>query len=507
MTTEAELAKENARIRQQKSRAKKSLLEDGLLTFQSNFIRAICRKENAPSILGLSCPRGNGKSWLCGQLIARSLTPDDPLHESNVENILVSSSRDQAAIVLEFARQSLGDTPGYSWAKDGGSHLATRARVKVISSDAKRALGKGAHCRLIVADEPAAWAPTAGKRLWDAMLTSLGKRQTQILAVGTLSPAALQGPASWWPSFVASGSGDGRHVSLLQADPEKWKSFDEVLRCNPVAAINPHLRKTLEREYRAALESERAARTFRNYRLNLPGDPVDTQPLITSEEWSRVCARPVPACEGSPIAALDAGGNRSWSAACLIFPSGRIEAWALAPGIPSLAEQERDDQVTEGAYTELVQSAGLSVDTGQHVPSIERLLSRIWAWEPAAIVCDSYRVDEVRKAVQGRGVRVIERARGHGEATSNVQALRSLLLDTASGVTQESRALLGAAFEQTNLVISNDGLTKVKKRDARRSRDDASAALLLAAGEQARRPAKVELPVVFIPKYGEAIWY
>ena len=291
---------------------------------------ALTRKEKAPDILGLSCPRGNGKSWLCGQLIARSITPGDVLHEDAVENILVSSSRDQAKIVLEFARQSLGDTLGYRWSDTGVIHKASRARVRIISSDSRRALGLGAHVRLIVCDEPAAWAPTAGKRLWDAMATSLGKRQTQILAVGTLAPAPLTGPGAWWPGFVNQGSGDGRHISLLQADPEKWKSFDEVLRCNPVAAINPHLRKTLEREYRAAIDSDRAARTFKQFRLNIPGDPIDTQPLITSAEWARVVARPVPACEGKPIIGVDLGGNRSWSAACALWPNGRIESWGVA---------------------------------------------------------------------------------------------------------------------------------------------------------------------------------
>ena len=111
------------------------------------------------------------------------------------------------------------------------------------------------------------------------MLTSLGKRRTQIIAVGTLAPAPLTGPGAFWPQFVAAGSGDGGHVALLQADPEKWEDFDEVLRVNPVCAVNPYLRETLEREHRAALKSERAARTFRNYRLNLPGDPVESQPL------------------------------------------------------------------------------------------------------------------------------------------------------------------------------------------------------------------------------------
>ena len=485
-------------------RAKRAASGDGgLLPFQQAFTDAVCRVNRPPEIAALSVPRGNGKSWLCGGLIARSMTPGDPLFERGVENILVSSSRNQAGITLEFARAALGED-GYRWRADGVTHLASRARVRIVSSDARRALGLGANVRLIVADEPGAWSPVQGRRLWDAMVTSLGKRKTQILVVGTLAPAPLTGPASWWPSLVAEGSGDGRHVALLQADEELWRDFEEVLRVNPVSAINPHLRRVLEREHKAALASERAARTFRNYRLNLPGDPVDSQPLITTTEWGRVVARPVPACEGRPVVGVDLGGNRSWSAAAAVWPNGRIESWAIAPGLPSLADQEREDQVAPDTYGELIRSGGLSVDAGRAVPGVELLLSRIWAWQPAALVCDSYRVAELHKAVQGRA-RVIERARS-GEATSNVQALRSLLLDTKAGATEASRDLLAAAWAQTNLVISPDGLTKVVKLDQRRSRDDAAAALLLAAGEQARRPAPVQLRGAVISKSGVVTW-
>ena len=128
--------------------------------------------------------------------MARSLTPGDPLFEPGVENILVSASTNQARIVLEFARAALGASEkaaDYRWGMNGAMHTETRTRVRVISSDSRRAMGLGASIRLIIADEPGAWSPTAGRRLWDAMLTSLGKRRTQIIAVGTLAPAPLTG--------------------------------------------------------------------------------------------------------------------------------------------------------------------------------------------------------------------------------------------------------------------------------------------------------------------------
>ena len=319
-----------AYMRTYRARLAMSKAEGGLLPFQRRFAEAICRDKNPPAICALSTPRAQGKSWICGRLIARSLSPDDELFEAGTENILVSSSTSQARIVLEFSRLSLGDSADYRWSMDSCVHKASRTRVRVISSDSRRALGLGASTRLIVADEPAAWGPTTGRRMWDALVTALGKRKTQILAVGTLAPAPLTGPGSWWPEFVASGSGDGRHVSLLQADPKLWESFDEVLRVNPVADINPLLKRTLEREHAEALKSERAARTFKQYRLNLPGgEAVDTQPLVTAAEWARVTARPIPACEGRPVIGVDLGGSRSWSAAAALWPSGRIEAWAL----------------------------------------------------------------------------------------------------------------------------------------------------------------------------------
>ena len=363
--------------------------------------------------------------------------------------------------------------------------------------------------RIVIADEPgASWSPTAGTSSYGTLITTaLGKRRMTVVAVGTLAPAPLTG------ILLRGGRASCRLAAVMAGTSRcfkrtlrSWEDFQEVLRVNPVAWINPHLRRALEREHKVALASDRAARTFKQYRLNIPGDPIETQPLITTAEWARVCARSVPGIdEGAPIVGLDLGGTRSWSAASAIWPSGRIEAWALAPGVPTLSEQERSDHVHEGTYSELVRSGGLAVDAGRAVPGIKRLLSRIWGWEPTALICDNYRAPELYQAVGGR-VRIRERARSGGEATSNIQSLRALLLDTEAGVSESSRALLGAAWAQTNLVVGPDGLARVTKLDERRSRDDAAAALLLAAGELARRPAPVKLRGAVISRQGKVTW-
>ena len=111
---------------------------DGLMPFQNQFVEEVCRKDNPPAVAALSVPRGNGKSWLCGGLVARALTPGDPLFEPAVENILVSSSMNQARIVLDFAHAALGEVEGYRWNKNGVEHEESRARVRIVSSDARR---------------------------------------------------------------------------------------------------------------------------------------------------------------------------------------------------------------------------------------------------------------------------------------------------------------------------------------------------------------------------------
>ena len=222
---------------------------DGLLPFQGAYVRAVCRSDSPVEIAALSVPRANGKSWLCGGLVARSLTPGDPLHEPAVENILVSSSRPQAGIVLEFARAALGEAEGYRWSAGGVTHTASRTKVRVISSDARRALGLGANVRLIVCDEPGAWGPVAGLRLWDALVTALGKRRTTLCAIGTLAPAPVTGPASWWPVVrgvwqFGDGNGTSRYCKRTLSGGE---SFDEVLRVQSGERRSSlcYLRKTL----------------------------------------------------------------------------------------------------------------------------------------------------------------------------------------------------------------------------------------------------------------------
>ena len=158
--------------------------EDGLLCYQRQFLSAVSRRDNRPEIAALSIGRGNGKTFLAGEILARALKPsDDPLFVSGSESVLVSASRPMATLTLEAAHLVLGDDPEFRWRRDGVEHLKTRTRCRVLSSDSRRAYGLGADLNIAVLDEPGSFAPTSGERLWRALLGSLGKNSSsRILA-------------------------------------------------------------------------------------------------------------------------------------------------------------------------------------------------------------------------------------------------------------------------------------------------------------------------------------
>ena len=481
-------------------------VSDGLLPYQQEFVNAINRKEDRPEVSALSVGRGNGKTHLAGAMLARALRPSyDPLYVEGAESVLVSASRPMAALTLEAARQVIGEDPDFRWRADGCMHLKTRTRCRVLSSDSRRAYGLGAALNLAVLDEPGSFAPTSGERLWLALLGSLGKNSSaRIVACGTLAPGAVGG---WWQKFVEGGSAPGKHVQLIQGDEATWRDWKAVLKANPCTSINANLVRTLKREHAEALESDRAASNFLRFRMNINHpEALAAQPIITVDEFARICERPIPERVGRPIGAVDLGGGRSFSAACLLWPeSNRVEVWAQAAGDRTLEVMEQEDQQPPDTYRAMVREGGLSISKDRAVPDVGELLERMWPLEPSVLLCDSFRADELRSVVAGR-VAVKERARGGGETAGNIAALRARLLDFGAGIAPESRGLLSHGFRESSMVINAAGEVRIVKKSERRSRDDGLAALLLCAGFASRRPAQVAMRGAHISKSGEVTW-
>ena len=440
-------------------------------------------------ISALSCPRGSAKSWIVGQLAALALRPGSPTWEPGIETLMVSASLEQSRIMLGFVREALADAEDdYRWLDSGQrlacTHKATGTKLRVLSSSGKRAMGLS-QFSTVYADEPAAWETRGGALMFDALRQSLGKRAGQrLVLIGTRAPAE---EGSWWPSLLDGGSGAGTHVTVLTApDDEPWDSWHTIRRVNPLVMHNTSLRKTILRERDDARRDESQRPAFQAYRLNRQVE-VYKDMLVSADAWRRVEAREVPERQGRPIVGLDLGAERSWSAAWATYPSGRSECYAVCPGLPDLAERERQDAQPRGLYRKLQEDGVLIVDDGMRVSRPSTLINHLVdvGIDPKVIYCDRFVLGSLKDAVAGRW-QVVPRVTRWSEATEDIAGFRRLVADGPLSIAPECRALARVALSQAVVNSDDQGSVRLAKRRHGRSRDDVAVSGVLACGALAR---------------------
>ena len=454
-----------------------------LRKFQKQFIAKATSPEIDTCVLSL--PRGNGKSTLAGHLAARILTPTDPLFRAGSESVIVAATLEQGRIVYRFARDILGqDNPQYRFADSLTrihiTHKATKTALQVRGSNAKNVMGL-TNCPYVLADEPGAWETNGGELMFDAIQTAQGKPGSPLTAlyIGTLAPAS----SGWWPELVAGGSNGDTYVQVLQGNKDTWDSWQTIRKANPLTAIDAKFRKKLLSERDAARLDTRKKARFMSFRLNVPtGD--ESQILLTVEDFKIAQGRPAGLPADRPIVGIDLGGGRAWSAAVAIWQSGRIEAMAVAPGIPDLHEQERRDRVPSGTYRKLVDRGVLEIAEGLRVQppaALWRAVLERWGY-PARVVCDRFRLAELQDSIQGDCF-IEPRVTRWSEAASDVRSLRKGFQDGPFSLVESSAPLLAASLSVAYVKGDDQGNTRLAKRDKdNRARDDVAAALLLAAG-------------------------
>ena len=478
-----------------------------LRKFQREFIANVLRSDI--NMAALSLPRGNGKSALAGYLGSRIITPSDPLFRRGTESIIVAGSLEQARIIFRFVRDTLGqDNPDYRFADSLTRvqivHKRTRTVLQVRSSNPKTTMGL-VNTPWVIADEPGAWAVNDGALMFDAISTSLGKPNSPLKAIflGTLAPAA----GGWWHDLIAKGSHHSTYVQAIQGDLETWDQWQTIRKANPLTAISPEFRKQLLEERDAARGDTRLKARFLSYRLNIP-TADESAVLLTVEDFKLAAAREIAPVEGPPIVGVDLGQNRSWTAAVAIWETGRIEAMAIAPGIPSLEEQEKRDTVPKGTYQRLHDRGVLDLAEGLRVPEPTQLWEDIKArWGvPAAIVCDRFRYANLQDAVQG-ACYIDPRVTRWSDAVFDIRALQKGFKDGPFSVAEASRPLLIASLAAAYVKNDDQGNTRLSKRNSdQKARDDVAAALTLAAGGWGRatlgrrESAQVDETEVFIAR-------
>ena len=344
-------------------------------------------------------------------------------------------------------------------------------------------------CPWAICDEPGSWEVNGGMLMWDALATARGKPGSplKILVIGTLAPAL----SGWWHDLIEDGTNASTFVQSLRGDPEKWDSWPEIRRVNPLLASFPDSRQVLKEEREQARRDSRLKARFLSYRLNIP-TADEASMLLSVDDFNTACARDVPPPEGRPIVGIDLGGGRAWSAAVALWSSGRCEALAVAPGLPSIEAQERRDRVPKATYQRLVDAGLLHVATGLRVPPVTQLVDAVRAaWgAPDHIICDRFRLAELLDSA--RGIQVVARVTRWSEASEDIRAVRKLFLDGPVVPAKASRPLLVASLSVAAVKNDDAGSMRLVKMDGynNTARDDVAAALTLAAGSLGRYLAK-----------------
>ena len=461
-----------------------------VLPFHREWLRAVFQPDIEIGVL--SCPRGSAKTWLCGNLAAECLRPGSPLWQEGIEVLAVSGSLEQSRIILSFVRDALADVEDDYRIRDSSqrlsiTHKKTNTRLRVLSSSARRAMGLS-QFSIIFADEGAAWGEREGALMWAALTGSLGKREGQrILAIGTRAPADAHG---WWCELLDAGNGPGIHVTALTApDEAPWDSWGTLQKVNPLVRVNPSLRRTILRERNAARKNPTQRPWYEAYRLNRQVD-ISAEVLVTIADWRRVEARDVPPRKGRAVIGLDLGSERSWSAAWCAWRNGRTECYAVAPGIPDLAERERQDAMQRGLYRKLYEDGSLIVDEGLYVSRPQTLVDHLvnMGVVPEVVYCDTFEFGELKGAVNERWPLVKRRTRW-SESTEDISAFRRFVKDGPMSIAPESAGLARLGISQATAFSDQQGSVHLQKKRHSRSRDDIAVAGTLAVGALARMEA------------------
>lgn len=441
----------------------------------------------------LSIGRGNGKTTLVAALASAFIV--GPLRQPRAEVPVVAASYAQARIAFEHVQAFLEREfyPRSDWRVTDSLHWSliehkpSRARLRVMSSNPKRAHGLAP--ALIIADEPAQWSEGDGERMYSALITSLGKIPgSRFVALGTRPRSG----AHWFARLLTTDApGVVAHTFAADegADIEDESAWEAA---NPSLPHMPTLRAAIALEARQCRDNPTMVPAFRALRLNQGVDDSDSvQRLVDVEDWLRCEAQ-----EGEPrgpmVWGIDLGGSQAMSTVACYWPDTyRLDCIAEVGNAPSLTQRGMQDGVG-GLYEQAAAAGQLSV-SDKRVPDVEALVSRAldrWG-KPVAVVADRWRLAELQDVGERLlgAVQVVPRGQGFREGADDVRRFRACV--KLAHVAPAGRlTLLQAGLSEAVVVSDPAGNWKLAKHNQggrrQRARDDVVAATILAVGHASR---------------------
>ena len=449
-----------------------------VLPWQARFIRGAFAVEGDAA---LSVARGAGKTTLTAGIAHAALA--GPLAQPRAEVLIVASSFAQGGVLFRHVLSWCDRDRFRIWDSGQVANITDRktgTMLRVLGSDPKRM--HGAAPALVLADEPAQWPATIADKAVAALRTSMGKIPgSRMIALGTRPDDAHH----WFQALLDGGADYAQsHAAGPKDPPFQARTWH---RANPSLRFMPALLARTRKEADEARRDPAMLAAFRALRLNQGVADTLEAVLLTAETW-RDAEGDVPAT-GEYVLGVDMGGAAAMSgAAGYWWTTGRLDAFALFPARPDLRERGLRDGV--GALYQDMQRRGELLTSGGRVADHAVLFETVAArWgRPVAVVCDRWRLAELRDAMDETGllVPVVARGQGYKDGGEDVREFRRAVL--AGAVRPVASLVMRAAMAEARVTTDPAGNAKLAiagegTRRRKRARDDVCAAGILAVAE------------------------
>ena len=463
-----------------------------LFPWQKKFLKGVFRHDDGDALLSVA--RGAGKTTMIAGIGAAAIDDDGPLMKLRGDTVIVGPSLDQAKLsfghILAFLGEKLHDRKRYRlW--------NTRHNAKIES----RSTGATLTCRsclperlhgiapsLLILDEPAQWPRNVVQESYQVLQTSRGKIDgSRLIALGTRPVASLD---HFFNDLMTEARYSQVHCADKDDDPFKRATWNKACPSLKNGGM-PALLKQYKEEAARAKANPAVLASFRALRLNMGLRPINVSHVVSPEDWQQ--AEGVAEPTGAYVLGLDlSDGHAMCGASAFWLETGKLEAMAAFPSVPSLAERGLADGVGD-LYLCCHDRHELILTPGRAVSVSHLLQEALKRWGiPCAIVADRYRSRDLRQALDEAKFpqsNLIHRGMGYRDGAEDVRLFRRAIFENK--VIPSESLLLRAAFSEAVTVSDPAGNCKLAKSGEGskrgRAKDDSAASTILSVAEGMRR--------------------
>ena len=463
-----------------------------LFQWQQKFLTGVFKHKTGDAVISVA--RGAGKTTLVAALGCAAIDENGPLMMPRGETVIVGPSLDQSKIsfnhIIHFMGEKLHDRKRFRV-------MNTRHHAKIEC----RATGAILQCRscvperlhgiapsLLILDEGSSWPRNMAMEAYQVLQTSRGKIDgSRLIALGTRPVSSME---HWFNDLMEQAAYVQIHAATKDDDPFLRKTWNKA---NPSLKNGgmPSLLKQYKEEAARAKANPAVLASFRALRLNMGQRLINVSHVVSPEDW-RACEG-LAERRGSYVLGIDLGDGNAMSAGSAYFiESGKLEAVAAFPSVPSLAEKGLADGV--GDLYLCCHDRGELILTPGRAVSVSLLLREcLKRWgTPIAIIADRYRDRDLRQALDEAKFpqsNLIHRGMGYRDGAEDVRQFRRAIFENK--VVPSESLLLRSAFSEAVTVSDPAGNAKLAKSGEGskrgRAKDDAAAAAILAVAEGMRR--------------------